>query len=92
MAQEIIEAVRQAEIEGEQKEKDALHEAEQIVEKAGEEAAGLKQQLTKEARDRAAAAEEEARACGEKNMQETLQLVQQELIALRSAVKDKEEQ
>lgn len=92
MAQETIDAIRKAEAAAEAAEKDASKEAEEIVVQARAQAAELKADMTRTAREAAARREEEARLKGEAMMQTALTEEVSELEALRSQVAGKQEQ
>ena len=92
MAQETIDAIRQAETAAEAAEKEAVKEAEAIVAEAKAQAAQMKAEMTKSAREAAVRAEEDAKAQGEQMMQAAGAEEVKELENLRSAVAAKQEQ
>ena len=69
MAQETIDAIRQAEAAAEATEKNAVKQAEAIVAEAKAQGVQLKADMTSAAREAAARAEEDAKAQGEQMMQ-----------------------
>ena len=64
MAREVIDAIRQAELEAAERSAAAEKKAEEILKKAQEDAAAMKKEMTRKAREDTVKAEEEAReAC-----------------------------
>lgn len=92
MAQETINAIRKAEAAAEAAEKEAVKVAEEIVVQARDQAAELKVDMTRTAREAAAEREKEARLKGEAMMQAAGTAEVSELEALRSQVAGKQEQ
>ena len=90
MAQETIDAIRQAEAAAEAAEREAVKEAEAIVAKAKAQALQIKTEMTKSARDNAARAEEDARVQGEQMLAAAGAEEGKELEALRQAVAEKQ--
>ena len=89
MAQETIDAIRQAETAAEAAEKEAVKEAEAIVAKA--QAAQMKAEMTKSAREGAMGAEEDAKAQSEQMMQAAGAEEGKDLEALQKAVAEKQQ-
>lgn len=92
MAQETIEAIRQAELAAEQTEKNVASEGDKIIAQAKAEAAETIMQLTKDAKEKAADALASAKKQSDSMMADALHLVEQELSTLRDAAKAKEPQ
>ena len=92
LAQETIDAIRQAEAAAEAAEKDAVKQAEAIVAEAKAQGVQLKADMTSAAREAAVRAEEDAKAQGEQMMQAAGAEEVKELENLRSAVAAKQEQ
>ena len=86
MAQETIDAIRQAETAAEAAEKEAVKEAEAIVAEAKAQAAQMKAEMTKSARESAVGAEEDAKAQSEQMMQAAGAEEGKDLEALQKAV------
>lgn len=91
MAQETIDAIRQAETAAEAAEKEAVKEAEAIVAEAKVQAAQMKAEMTKSAREGAVGAEEDAKAQSEQMMQAAGAEVGKDLEALQKAVAEKQQ-
>ena len=89
MAQETIDAIRQAETAAEAAEKEAVKEAEAIVAEAKAQAAQMKAEMTKSAREGAMGAEEDAKAQSEQMMQAAGAEEGKDLEALQKAVAEK---
>ena len=92
MAQETIDAIRQAEGTAESAEKDAMKQAEAIVAEAKAQGGRLKADMTNAAREAAARAEEEAKAQGEHLMQAADAEEVKDLEALQGVVTAKQQQ
>ena len=92
MAQETIDAIRQAEAAAEAAEKDAEKQAEAIVAEAKAQGLQLKADMTSDARKAAARAEEDAKAQGEQMMQAAEAEEVKVLETLRNAVAEKQQQ
>lgn len=92
MAQETIDAIRQAEAAAEAAEKDAVKQAEEILAEAKAQGLQMKADMTRSAREAAARAEEDAKAQGEQMMQAAGTEEVKELENLRSAVAEKQQQ
>ena len=84
LAQETIDAIRQAEAAAEAAEKDAVKQAEAIV-------AQMKAEMTKSAREGAMGAEEDAKAQSEQMMQAAGAEEGKDLEALQKAVAEKQQ-
>ena len=91
MAQETIDAIRQAETAAEAAEKEAVKEAEAIVAEAKAQAAQMKAEMTKSAREGAMGAEEDAKAQSERMMQAAGAEEGKDFLALQKAVAEKQQ-
>ncbi|ANU46644.1 hypothetical protein ADH76_24245 [Enterocloster clostridioformis] len=91
LAQETIDAIRQAETAAEAAEKEAVKEAEAIVAEAKAQAAQMKAAMTKSARESAVGAEEDAKAQSEQMMQAAGAEEGKDLEALQKAVAEKQQ-
>ena len=91
MAQDMIQAVRQAELSAEQIEKSAASESEVILKKAQMQTEQLIAYMTEEAKKQAEKALEDAKTKGEAMMKEALDSVNQELAVLQQNAKANED-
>lgn len=90
MAQEMIQAIRQAEISAEQIEKSAVLESESVIRQAHIEADAIIASMTDESKKKADAAIAQARLEGETMMKEALEGIAQEIEVLKSSSKANE--
>ena len=86
MAMDTIERIREAELAAESAEKDAVVEADRIVAEAEDKAAGLKVNLTKEAKAKADSLLQDARAKSESILSDAKAEAESEAKALRNDV------
>ena len=91
MAQEMIQAVRQAEINAELIEKSAVSESNKIVQEAKNKAENLIVSVTNEAQEKAAKAYGQAKIDGEKILSEALESVEGEIESLKKNAQEREQ-
>lgn len=90
MAKETVDAVRQAELNAADTEKDAVAKSEAIIQKAQQDAKALILNLTKEVSATAASELEKAQEKNAQVMAEALQRAEKEVLFLKEMVKSKE--
>lgn len=92
MAMETIQAVRQAELNAAQMEKDAIHQKELILTEAQQKAKTLVASKTKEAQELMACKLSDAETEGAKKMEATIQKAEKEVLLLKELVTGKEQE
>lgn len=91
MAKETVQAVRQAELNAAQKEKDAILRKEEILSKARQDASEMIASMTKDAREKAEAKIKAAELQGSKMLEDAKLKAESEVLIITEMAKRKEE-